>query len=462
MRMLKRGLLVAAVLCLALCLGSAGADIMTQADYETIVEEYRAAVTADTEEEALQHLRSLVNYYEQPGRAEALEKWESGTATVYYTYAKGMLAFAEKRYAEAWEALELLRDVQVTPGLDDVPDLPDTAYERELSAAVLYQESGAYEKAFEALEFARVAPGASAVICAERKAALAEEVLGKAAALCDAGRHQEAQALYSLYSVYVSPFEGQKLLEACKAHSTTEALRFTGAEWTAEGALALSWNGKAGSYTLKWTADPSGTSAPETRTMEGNALTLTGLLPATAYQFTLTAPDGGTAETAVQVPAAEKYSGGQVAFMRSAVTGIVRNEALLRNATPLRIIQELPAEYHLDRKNNAFTEEDLSGFSLYALVSYQNLAGQELKLPMYCILRSAASGVCRSEDSTLALPNTPAGEDHVFWLSLEELLGTMADAHDGLPLDAYTLEICVEGQLLCKESFSVMADEDDD
>ena len=293
MKALKRGwVLPLAALWLLLCVAGASAGAMVQADYESIVADYRAALAADSPQEALERLESLRDYYEAPGRAQALEAYD-GNALLFYTYAKGIIAFEQQDYYSAWEEFQLLQGAQVTAPLADVPPLPDTTYYYQFSMAMLYEAYGDFASAFEALETARTAVGASAKACKDAKEQFGEAMKTEAQACCDRGDHEQAQSYYQLYADNVNIFQGQALIRQCQQHSQVTPLSMGTVAAAGPNAIALSWVGGAGAYRVSWSADLTGKAAPESKVVQGNATELTGLLPGTAYRVTVTQESNG-------------------------------------------------------------------------------------------------------------------------------------------------------------------------
>lgn len=464
------GMLFMASLCLCLFIGKAFAAATVQTDYEAIVNEYAEAVHAETVQEALSHLELLRAYYEQPGRAQALETYEKGNALVYYTYAKGMIAFEQEDYYTAWQEFERLQGTQVVSSLANIPELPDTTYYYQFSLAMLHWKYGDYESAFAALESARTAAGASATACMEAKEQLSKAIKQEASFCCSQGNHQRAQAYYQLYIQYVNQFEGRMLLNECEQHSQTAPLKIVAATGTGPSAISVSWTGEGHEYLVSWSNDLTGRKTPETRAVKEKSLEITGLLPGTEYRVTVSAAAsddpgpvsheaGKTDETVARTLSAAKLPSDVLHLISSETAGITRSEAVLKKMTPGEILDQRydPGKrfekYYCLKEDHAFSVSEATQYALYCFVSYRNLTGQEINMPSFCVLRSSTFGVYRTETQNCLIP----ADDQVysFWIRIDDLIQAIQDDFSALPQDQYIWEIYFDGKFFCRGFFSI-------
>lgn len=426
----------------------ASATVQVQAAYHTILLYYQDAVNADTVEDSLVYLKLLQAYYENSGRAEALDTYNGGRAWVYYTYANAMIAFETGDYTSAWADFSALQEVKPTYHLDDEPPLPDTAYYYQFSMAMVKLEANDFTGVFEALKAARTAPSASVKLCEDAKKQAAETLRKEAQACCARGAHEQAQAYYHTYISYVNSEEGQFLLDQCiREH----ALRISAVSADA-GNISLSWTGDAGVYTVSWSADLTGKTPPESREINGNAAKLTGLLPGTDYRVTVMAASGSAAETVGTLPA-EKYPAQSLYVRDTETAGITRNRVILNSKQPDEILFQLDEKYYCWRDDYTFTAADLEEFSLYGFVTYENRSSNKIHASMYYLIRSPSTGVHASEKTTFDTPGDAL--PYPAWVNLEELLCEIAADYSSLPREQYTWEMYLEDMLFCKGNFTV-------
>lgn len=456
---------IAVILSLCLCTGGAWANVVVDAYFETILNDYTAAVNAETTEESLEYLESLRAYYEEPGRAEDLEAYEGGNALLYYTYAKSVIAFESKDYAAAWEGFNSLQGVQPKSSLYDLPPLPDTTYYYQFSMAVLDLEYNDFTGAFEAIEAARTAPGASAKACKDALEQFAQALKAEAQACCSRGAHEQAQEYYKLYGEYVNRYEGKSLLAQCVQHSQTAVLSIH-MNQAETGTVSLSWTGGKDTYSVSWSADLAGKKAPESMTVKGTEATLTGLFPGTDYRVVVSSVSNAaeTAEIVVRTLSAEKYPAKKIRLLRTETAGITRNSMILNMMPPNEILENrYDSRYETLscwRDDFSFTDIDLNSYALYGFASYENLTLTEFRASIYYMLRSPTAGVYTSEtmEVDISAGTLPSGEPIPYRLpaiNLDDLLQTIYDDHSSFPKDQYTWEIYLDGMLFCRGSFAI-------
>ncbi len=301
----------ALVACVLLCLAAGSAvagDFLLQNDYEAIVELYRSAVEKQEElgdvKAALDELALLVLYYEEKAGAD-IGTYED--ARLYYAYAKGRLALSAEKpdWAEAMKQLKLC-----TEDFYHVADY--LAYARGMDA----MQNERYAEAITSLSSVNLREFTSqrldAIATCESRYKTWVKEKGKKA--CEDGAHEEAQGYYSQYlEVLPDDSEVRALLEEClRTHNTQEILEELGLEIsravsTAPGAMKLSWKGTPEEYTVGWTCDLAGGTAPETRTVTDHSCTVEGLLPGTVYRFTVS-HGNGKVEIDAETRKAEDYA----------------------------------------------------------------------------------------------------------------------------------------------------------
>ena len=436
---------------------------MVQADYESILREFNAAVNADTAEESLEHLELLQEYYEKPGRAEALEAYEGGNALLYYTYAKAMIAFEAKDYISAWEGFGILQGAQPSSSLYELPPLPDTTYYYQFSMAILDLEYNDFAGAFEALEAARTAPGASAKACKDALAQFAQALKTEAQSCCHRGKHEQAQEYYKLYAEYANRYEGKSLLDQCIQHSQTAELNIQ-VDGVDTSTISLSWNGGSDTYSVSWSTDLSGKKAPESQVIKGTKATLTDLFPGTDYHIVIKAGSlsdkpsqaaAGTAEIVARTLPAEKYPANVLRLMNTETAGIKRNS--LSKMSPKDILDlrydPIYEKYSCWRDDYSFTAIDINSFVLYGFASYVNHTSKAVHASLYYLLRSTIAGVYVSETKAF---ETPADTyTYTVSIDLDTLLQEIYDDYSSIPQDQYTWEIYLDDLLFCRGSFTV-------
>ena len=427
----------------------ASATVQVQAAYHTVLLYYQEAVNADTIEESLEQLKNLQTYYEKSGHAEDLDTYNGGRAWVYYTYAKAVIAFENGDYASAWADFSTLQEVQPASRPDDEPPLPDTAYYYQFSMAIVKLQSLDFTGAFEALQTARAAPGASVKLCEDAKKQIAEALMKEAQACCVSGAHEQAQAYYHTYIAYVNAGEGQALLDQClREHTLT--IR---ADAAASTSVSFSWTGGDGVYTVSWSADRTGKTPPESREIKGNTAQLTALLPGTDYRIAVKAVSGSAAETVVQTLPAEKYPARSLYVRNTETAGITRNRVILNSKQPDEILFQLAEKYYCWREDSSFTPDELEEFSLYGFVTYENRTPDHIHASMYYLIRSPSTGVHASEKTAFDAPGD--ARPYPVSINIDELLREITDDYSSLPREQYAWEIYLEDLLFCKGSFSV-------
>ena len=460
------------ILSFSACINRAFASAMVQADYESILREFNAAINAETEDESLEHLVLLQEYYEKPGRAEALEAFEGGNALLYYTYAKAMIAFEAKDYFSAWEGFNALQGVQPSSILYELPSLPDTTYYYQFSMAVLDLEYNDFAAAFEALEAARTAPGASAKACKDALEQFAQVLKAEAQSCCSRGAHEQAQEYYILYAEYVNRYEGKSLLDQCIQHSQSVELNIH-VDSTDASTISLSWNGGNDTYSVSWSTDLTGNKTPESLIIKGNGVTLTGLFPGTDYHIVVSSgsstakPDPIISETAdivTRTLPAEKYPAKSLQALRTETAGITRYNFILSRMTPIDILDlrydPVYEKYSCWRDDFSFTAVDVNSFALYGFASCMNLTSETIHTSMYYLLRSPTAGVYGSEKTEIDIfaDTMPSGEPIPYRLpviNLDALLQEIFNDRFSFPQDQYIWEIYLDDMLFCRGSFTI-------
>lgn len=443
------------------------AESTVQEAYQEIIKDYQAAQSASSSEKALESLRELLNYYEAvPGRAEALEAYEGGTAWVYYTYAKGMIAFNDKDYVTAAKEFKRLQGIQLNSGSTNVPDLPDTTYYYQFSMAQRLWDIDEYESAFEALEAARQAPGSSIKACDDAQTLFLKALRQKAESCCEQGNHAMAQEYYKLYA-QIDSIEGKELLKNCEQHSQEAPLRIISAIATSSDTIVLSWTGSNGPYCVSWSADLTGEASPKSQIVQGNSVEVVdSFLPGTVYRISvaLNGTNGAPAAVNVTTPSASLYQsmqGTDIKITESILRNYQRANYLRRCETNLKendpysvlvyyILQltSEPSVSSIEWARIAGSPEDgRNGYALFLKTNQTAEAVNALKPEQYTVLLHidqygtvSSTGYFGDRKSALY--------SNVIAFALDDVLDEAVNLYAPENRTGFTLEFLINGQLI--------------
>ena len=282
--------LIVCVLCTRLTGLAAAEDFKLNTDYETIIEYYQSAVTAQEDNditEAIDYLKELVRYYKEQANPGIAKHKDS---PLYYAYAEGRveLSSADPDYAFAREQLDKSKD-----------DLYMVTSYRQYAKGMLEMKNGDYALAIADLRAVRSVLTEFTSRCIEALDKCEKDykdyVMNKGRAACQNENHEKALEMYNQYlELFDSDTDIRRLRDECQdTHGENPeivdeiGLSIINAVASAQCSMKLTWKGTKDKYTVSWTSDLVQGSNAKSVEVNGKTYTVTDLLPGTVYRFTI-------------------------------------------------------------------------------------------------------------------------------------------------------------------------------
>ena len=252
---------------------------------------------------------------------------------------------------------------------------------------------------------------------------------------------------YSDAALYVSQ---------CDAWLKKEARRVSVSVSDMTEALQISWTDNEPGHKYHLFYRPENCRNTEKMSLCISPVSLTGLIPNTAYEIIVQDAADMLVQTVVTATTSTvpKVQSDMMTLVKMQLSGIPRtliNDPEI-HVSPNDIFIDYP-ELLLEKENNLFTSRELLSHSLYVSILYKNTTGREQEAAVSCVLRSASFGTYQLQQNTFTLPDIT--DTCMFCISADALLSVLQEDYGAFPPDTYACEVYVNHLYLGSVEFTI-------